>query len=223
MLLRGIVHICTNYSLHFFTYLKRLFLFWICHLLRNWVNLVLFPGCHCISLFPFGNPRRLYCFDTFFFISHCFCGYNRCRNHSNCKYCAYKTLPYFPFSHSFPSFYASALMNMSIITYKSVLQIYFLCILVAFICIIIYVFYIFTILSFLLLQIIIIYDKKTTRYIAVNGSFLIIYSFIFASFAAWSAAINGSMISSKSPFIILSILYNVNLIRCSVTRPCGKL
>ena len=49
------------------------------------------------------------------------------------------------------------------------------------------------------------------------------YSFIFANFAAWSAAIRLSMISSKSPFITLSILYKVNLIRCSVTRPCGKL
>ena len=49
------------------------------------------------------------------------------------------------------------------------------------------------------------------------------YSFIFASFFAWSAAMQASMISWISPFMILSSLYRVRLIRWSVTLPCGKL
>ncbi len=49
------------------------------------------------------------------------------------------------------------------------------------------------------------------------------YSFIFASFFAWSAAMQASMISWISPFIILSSLYRVRLILWSVTLPCGKL
>ncbi len=48
-------------------------------------------------------------------------------------------------------------------------------------------------------------------------------SFILASLAAWSAAMQASIISSISPFMILSNLYRVRPIRWSVTRPCGKL
>ena len=48
-------------------------------------------------------------------------------------------------------------------------------------------------------------------------------SFIFASFAAWSAAMQASIISWISPFMILSSLYRVRPMRWSVTRPWGKL
>ena len=48
-------------------------------------------------------------------------------------------------------------------------------------------------------------------------------SCILLSFAAWSAAIRLSMISSRSPSMILFSLYKVSLILWSVTRPCGKL
>ena len=48
-------------------------------------------------------------------------------------------------------------------------------------------------------------------------------SFIFASFADWSAAMRLSIISSKSPFNTVSSLCRVSLILWSVTRPCGKL
>ena len=49
------------------------------------------------------------------------------------------------------------------------------------------------------------------------------YSFIFSSFAAWSAAMHASIISWMSPFMTLSSLYSVSPMRWSVTRPCGKL
>ena len=42
---------------------------------------------------------------------------------------------------------------------------------------------------------------------------LIAYSSMFASFLAWSAAMQASMISWMSPFMILSSLYNVRPIR----------
>lgn len=42
---------------------------------------------------------------------------------------------------------------------------------------------------------------------------LIAYSSMFASFLAWSAAMQASMISWISPFMILSSLYNVRPIR----------
>ena len=42
---------------------------------------------------------------------------------------------------------------------------------------------------------------------------LIAYSSMFASFFAWSAAMQASMISWMSPFMILSSLYNVRPIR----------
>lgn len=56
-----------------------------------------------------------------------------------------------------------------------------------------------------------------------KGCALNYFSFIFVSFAAWSAAVRLSIISSRSPFSTPSRRWSVSLILWSVTRPWGKL
>lgn len=70
------------------------------------------------------------------------------------------------------------------------------------------------------------FENSFLQYSSRAGRFYLFQpscSCILLSFAAWSAAIRLSMISSRSPSMILFSLYKVSLILWSVTRPCGKL